>query len=207
MSDIRLRHTVVEREYEGLKVATAIKNILVSADAYLQAEQIGEIRHEYANGFVYVQAGASRNHNLIALNLASLLRAHLKGGPCRVYIADMKVRIKTLDLDLFYYPDVMVSCETVPPSHYYEGKPKLIVEVLSDTTRSKDHLEKLNAYSKIPSLLEYILIEQDSIFISIYRRTPTSFDVETLETGDSLQLQSLGIDVPVSEIYADIPGL
>jgi Uma2 family endonuclease len=79
---------------------------------------------------------ASRKHNLIALSLATRIKSHIKGKPCRTYISDMKLRIQTQGNDQFYYPDLMVSCDEDPPSEYYEDKPLLIIEVLSPTTET-----------------------------------------------------------------------
>jgi len=188
-------------------MATAFKDIRVSPEQYLEAEMNSEVRHEFANGFVVAQAGASRIHNLIAVTVSSILRAHLKGGSCRTYVSDMKVRINTQDLDLFYYPDVMISCDKNPVSEYYEDKPCVLIEILSDSTESKDRLEKLNAYSKLPSLQEYILISQHCVAIDIYRRSEGSFDLERLSDGDTLSIQSIGLEVLVKDLYEDVMGL
>lgn len=76
---------------------------------YLQMEESSSIKHEYIDGQVYVMAGASDPHVTIAGNLFALLRSHVRGSGCRVYIADMKARIESLNR--FYYPDVMVTCD------------------------------------------------------------------------------------------------
>lgn len=188
-------------------MATAIKNILLTPEQYLLEEQKGELRHEFANGFTYAQAGASRAHNLLAHTLSSQLRAHLKGGGCRTYISDMKVRIQTGELDLFYYPDVMVSCDPSPPHDYYEDKPCLLAEVLSDSTESKDRLEKLNAYTRLPSLQEYVLIAQDKVAVDIYRRRGDGFELERFQDGDTLNLHSVGLQLAIRDLYEDVLGL
>jgi Uma2 family endonuclease len=185
----------------------AIKSLLLTPEQYIRAEEQGECRHEYAGGFVYAQAGASRVHNLLALALATRLKIHLQGSPCRVYMADMKVRIKARDLDLFYYPDVMVSCDPHPPHEYYEDKPKLLAEILSDATESKDRLEKLNAYSRLPSLEEYVLVEQHRLSVDVYRRTSEGLELEKLDEGDALALHSVGLILSVHALYEDVLGL
>jgi Uma2 family endonuclease len=65
----------------------------LSEAGYLAGEMHSQVRHEYVDGHVYAMAGASKAHNTIALNLASRLRQHLRGTPCRAFIADMKVRV------------------------------------------------------------------------------------------------------------------
>ena len=81
---------------------------LTEAD-YLLGELASEIRHEYVDGEVFAMAGAGEAHNLIAGNIFAKLRGLVRGGPCRVYISDMKLRVKTWKA--YYYPDVMVTCD------------------------------------------------------------------------------------------------
>ena len=87
------------------------KVVSLSVAEYLAGELQSKERHEYLGGSVYAMAGASDTHNTISLNLASALRTHLRGGPCRVYMADLKLRLQISDEDVFYYPDVMVACD------------------------------------------------------------------------------------------------
>jgi Uma2 family endonuclease len=65
----------------------------ISEEDYLQGELLAETKHEYIYGEVYAMAGASENHNFLSLNMASELRNHLKGTPCRTFMADMKVKV------------------------------------------------------------------------------------------------------------------
>jgi Uma2 family endonuclease len=139
---------------------TENQDIRITAEAYLALENNSDIKHEFVSGYLYAKVGSSRAHNLLALAFASSIRSHLAGSGCRVYISDMKVYAKTREDEVFYYPDVMVSCDEQPPSEYYEKNPRLIVEVSSDSTESKDRLEKLNIYPKIESLQEYVLVSQ-----------------------------------------------
>ncbi len=81
----------------------------LSVADYLQLEVESPTKHEYSNGEVYAMAGASDTHVTIAGNLFALLRSHIRGSGCRVYIADMKARIEARNC--FYYPDVMVTCD------------------------------------------------------------------------------------------------
>ncbi len=81
----------------------------LSPEEYLAAEQESPIKHEYIQGQVYAMAGASDAHVTVSLNLATLLRNHLRGTGCRVYMADMKAQIESTNV--FYYPDVMVTCD------------------------------------------------------------------------------------------------
>lgn len=113
------------------------KLILLTVDEYLENEQTSHVRHEFIDGQIFAMVGTSKRHNLIAGSLYATIRAHLK-PPCQIYFADVKVRIE----NVFYYPDLLVSCTDNPESRYYETKPSLIIEVLSLSTEAKNRFEK-----------------------------------------------------------------
>ena len=81
---------------------------LMTLEEYLELEENSPIKHEYLDGHVYAMAGGTLDHGAIATNIITLLRSHLRGGPCRVYNSDVKVRIGHRR---FVYPDVSVSCD------------------------------------------------------------------------------------------------
>src|SRR5258708_22892540 len=87
------------------------KQDFLSVEDYLSGEEDGEVKHEYIAGDVYAMAGATSDHNLIGLNIAFAARSHLKGKPYKVFVFDLKVRLKIAQDDVFYYPDVMVGCD------------------------------------------------------------------------------------------------
>lgn len=178
------------------------EKLKISVEDYLQGELISDIKHEYINGEVYAMAGARRAHNIISMNLVALLHSHLRGTPCRVFSSDMKVGVLTAMDDIFYYPDVQVSCEK-HGHDLYNAEPKLIVEVLSDSTERKDRVEKFHAYRKLNSLEEYVLVAQDCLRVEIYRRR-SSWDVELLGEGHNFQLESVGLDLTVADVYQDV---
>ena len=172
----------------------------VSIDDYLCQEERGEIRHEYVKGVVYAMVGGTARHNLITSAIASALRLHLKGTPCNVFMSDMKVQTG----ESFYYPDVMVICKPVDPDSLYQTQPVLLVEVLSNSTESKDRLEKLVAYQAIPSLKEYILVSQDKVAIDIYRRDRDVWQLESLTYGDKIRLESVNYQAESETFYEDV---
>ncbi len=187
-------------------MALAPTKVSVTPEEYLRGELSSDVKHEYGNGYVVAMVGASRAHNLIALTVASEIKQHLKGKPCRTYISDMKVRIQTKGNDQFYYPDVMVSCDDNPPSEYYEDKPQLIIEVLSPSTETRDKLEKLAAYSRIPSLVEYFTIAQDRVEVGRYTMNDGQTILTQYQDGDSVEFTSIGLSMSVQAIYADVAG-
>jgi len=187
-------------------MSIANKDIRITTHAYLELEDKSEVKHEFVGGYIYAMVGASRAHNLIAHALSSTIRSHIAGSGCRVYISDMKLYAKTKEDEVFYYPDVMVSCDKNPISKYYEEKPKLIIEVLSESTESKDRLEKLNAYTKIATLQEYILVSQKKVNVDVYRKIKESWVLNTYTSGDTILLESISMNLKIKTIYSDALG-
>ena len=184
----------------------APKQIRVTAEEYLEGEKSADVKHEYSNGYVVAMVGASRSHNLIAGTLLTYIKQHLKGSPCRTYMSDMKVRIQSQGNDLFFYPDVMVSCDEQPPSEYYEDKPTLIIEVLSASTETRDKLDKLSAYSRIPTLIEYFTVAQDHVEVNRYIMSKGSAELVQYKDGDIVDFSSIGLKLAIKDIYADVAG-
>ncbi len=114
------------------------------------------------DGEIYAMAGASETHNTITHTLGSAIDNALK-GTCRVWQSAMKVVGKTNDNKPFaYYPDIMAACGENTDDPYYRTNPILIVEVLSSSTKRVDLQEKFDNYTQIPSLLEYVVVSQDT---------------------------------------------
>ncbi len=176
---------------------------LISVDDYLTGEQLSSIRHEYVDGRVYAMVGASDRHGLMALSIASALRSHLRGSPCQVFIADMKVRVESATEDKFYYPDVLVSCDADDRERYFRRAPCLIVEVLSDATERLDRGEKFHAFRRLESLQEYLLVSQERELVELFRRE-TDWESELHGPDDTIALRSVDLELPVAWVYEDI---
>jgi len=183
----------------------ALPQSFLSPEAYLQLEQQSQTKQEYINGAVYAMAGASDAHVTIAGNLFARLLNHLRGGDCRVYIADMKVRI--LDRNCFYYPDVMVTRNPQDQTtSTYKQFPKLIVEVLSDSTEAFDRGDKFADYQTLESLEEYVLINTGHQRIECFRRDSGGrWLLQTYtETTPWFELQSVDFADSLATIYEDV---
>ncbi len=178
------------------------EQLKISVDDYLQGELVSDIKYEYINGDVYAMAGVKRAHNIISMNLSILLGNHLKELPCQVYGSDMKVGILTKTDEYFYYPDIHVSCEK-GDNELYNFEPKLIIEVLSDSTERRDRAEKFRDYRKLKSLQEYVLVAQDSLRVEIYRRAE-NWDLVLLTKNDEFCLNSIDLCLNVSELYENV---
>ena len=177
----------------------------LSVEDYLAGEAEAEQRHEYIDGRVYAMTGASRQHGLIVSNLVAGLRPLVRGRGCQLFSNDMKVRLRIAGQDIFYYPDLLLSCAADDRETYYCTKPCAIVEVLSESTGRIDRREKFLAYTTLPSLHDYLLVSQTRREVWHYRRA-RDWAEEVLTDGD-LALECLGIGLPIESIYEEIEGL
>ena len=177
---------------------------LTLPEDYLSCEQHSFIKHEYINGAVYAMAGASEIHNLLAGNIFFHLFRHLRGSPCKVFMSDMKVQIKTASTECFYYPDIVVSCDTTDNHEYYKVKPVVIVEVLSDSTSRTDRGEKFYNYRQLNSLQEYLLVEQNQRYVEVYARAN---QWQVMASPEIVTLKALDLTLSLDEVYERVSNL
>lgn len=181
----------------------------LSRDEYFQLEAQSPVKHEYIDGKAYAMAGASDSHVTIALNLAALLRNHVRKLNCRAYISDMKASIDSCNR--FYYPDVMVTCDPRDQENSdYKRFPKLIVEVLFKSTEAFDRGDKFMDYQTLESLEEYVLINTRHQRVECFRRSkigdePSLWTLEsyTPETENFL-LTSVNFSGTFVDLYEDV---
>ncbi len=175
----------------------------MTADDYLAGETHSPIRHEYVAGEVFAMAGATEEPATIALNFAALLRNQVRGGPCRVYIADMKLRVAAADA--FFYPDVFVTCDprdVIEP--LAKRHPSLICEVLSESTEAYDRGGKFAAYRTLDSLSEYLLIDSRRRSVEVFRRQPGGWLLAPVAPDGALELICLDFRCAVDALYEDV---
>ena len=177
-----------------------------SPEDYLAWENIQESRNEYVAGEVFAMVGARDAHVTITGNLFALLRDHLRGGRCRVFFTDMKLRVESANC--FFYPDVFVTCDErdrTPERAYFKSHAVLVAEVLSDSTVAFDRGRKFAFYRELQSLREYVLIDPDAHNVEIFRRDPTDHWVlYPFGPGSEVELASVGLRTPIGAIYEDV---
>ena len=171
---------------------------------YFAWEPEQPVKHEYVAGEVFAQAGARQNHVVVAGNCFAALRQRLRGTPCRAYISDMQLEVA--QADAVFYPDVMVSCHPEDlAAERVLHHPRVIVEVLSDSTVAYDRGGKFAAYRMLESLQEYVLIDPERRSLEIFRRLPSNDWL--LATGDSaraLVLAALETEIGFDEVFEDV---
>jgi Uma2 family endonuclease len=176
---------------------------LKSVEDYLALDRSSfETRYEFIDGHVYMLAGGTLDHSTIKINITSLLRSLIHGGPCRVYDSDARVR---LSQKRYVYPDVSVSCDsrdrgTIDTVQY----PCLIIEVLSTSTEAYDRGKKFSYYRACPTIEEYVLVDTQQQSVEVYRREQDFWKLYPFGPGDQVVLASLGVRFPIAAIYEDV---
>ena len=177
----------------------------ITVDEYLAGELISEVKHEYVDGEVYAMAGASRAHITLVGNAYLALRTRLAGTPCTPYFSDLKVRLAIRGKEIFYYPDVVVGCDPRDNDSHSLRFPKFIIEVLSPATSRFDRQEKLLNYATIPSLEEYLLVDQDVAQVTLFRGR-SEWMGEVITGLDSVvHLESMDLKITLRQLYEGVP--
>lgn len=176
----------------------------ITPEEYLALERQAEYKSEYYDGEIFAMTGASRKHNLIALNIGAELRNQLKGRACEAYSSDMRVHVPATSL--YTYPDVAIVCGAAQFADEFVDtllNPVLLVEVLSKSTARYDRTGKFSDYRSIPSFAEYLRVAQDEHRVEHYARQPDArwLLTEYRTLADVVQLDSIQCSQSLKEIY------
>ncbi|MHB8814044.1 MAG: Uma2 family endonuclease [Steroidobacteraceae bacterium] len=198
---------VEESRYRSLHVREAQAEYLseepvfMTWEEYLTFEERSPHRHEYINGTVYAMSGASLAHNQIAQELVVAFRSHLRGGPCRPFLLEAKLEIRTGNDQIMYYPDVMVSCRPEDRTDQVVRNPRLVVEILSRSTQHIDRREKAMTYQRVEAIEEYVLIGQDQPRVIIHRRAEGWRPMLYSSMDARVEFRSIGLQMPLAQMY------
>jgi Uma2 family endonuclease len=161
-----------------------------------------EHRYEYVDGYVYMMAGGTVNHDTIKSNIERILWGLLRGQKCRTYSFDMKVFVSETR---YYHPDVTVSCD--PRNRGMQKTvqaPRLVVEVLSPSTETTDRRRKLRDHLACPTIEKYLLVDSRSVTIEVYRKEGQKWVYEMLKDDGLVALTSIGIHFSLLAAYEDV---
>jgi Uma2 family endonuclease len=183
-------------------MSTVKKDSRISVAEYLAGEIDSPVKHEYVSGSVHSMVGARNAHNLISTNALVVLGGSLRGKPCRPFNSDTKIRLRLASEVRFYYPDVSIICRQNPQKDTFQDEPSVILEVLSQQTRRIDEGEKKDAYLNVPSLMVYLLVEQETPAVVVWRRSERGFVREIYQGMDSVvPLPEIDTELPLSQLY------
>lgn len=178
----------------------------LSIEDYLNGELHSQTKYEYVDGRVYAMAGGTNVHNRIASRVLGALYQQLANSPCEPLNSDTKVRVQRQERNCFYYPDVLVVCQSNPDEDTYQDQPVVIVEVISESTRRADEGEKCENYLTIPSLRVYVLLEQERCAAKTYVRGDDGefHEMHYTEADSIIKLDSIAAELHFTDIYAGI---
>jgi Uma2 family endonuclease len=168
---------------------------------YLGFEVSSNVKHEFLDGQIYAMAGGTPEHAALAAAVITLLGPQLRGGECRPYNSDLRVRTPT---GLTTYPDVTVVCgprtiDAVDPLAV--TNPALIVEVLSRSTEEYDSGDKFEHYKAFLSLREYVLVSHREHSVEVRSRSEDGWRTTVVQEGAAAEL-SIGVKLDIAELYA-----
>lgn len=176
----------------------------LTREEFIAWESTQNEKHDFWRGEVFSMVGARRIHVVIALNIAARLKDHLRGSGCQAFISDMQLEVEAADA--VFYPDVFVSCDPADlKAERVLHHPKVIIEVLSETTAAYDRGDRFAAYRPLPSLQEFVLIDPDTRRIDLFRRTPENdWLLATRDAERGLILPSLDFEMPHAAVFEDV---
>lgn len=182
----------------------ALSRPKLTLDGFLAWENEQPTRNFFYRGVVFAMVGVRQAHAHVTLNIGTALKTALRGTSCHAFVADMKLRIDAADA--VFYPDVMVGCDPrdrATPLHL--SHPKLIVEVLSDSTAAFDRGEKFVACRRIDTLAEYALVDIDARRVEVFRRNAEGLWVLHEFVGaQPVEFASVGVAIPVDVLYENV---
>ena len=179
-----------------------------SHQQYLELEDQNETRSEYHDGEIFAMAGGTEGHSRIAGNLIREAGNAIFDRECSVFEGNLKIRIEAANSTV--YPDAMIVCD---PIQYHQDRkdiitnPTIVFEVLSEGTAGYDRGGKFRKYQQLPSLKEYVLIEQSEAQVDLFRKSDSG--LWTLHSWAGLEgaveCRSLAIRLPLNGIYHRVP--
>ncbi len=189
---------------------TSLLERTYTIEEYLEKETASVEKHEFHNGKITPVSGASFIHNAIAVNVLTALKIATRLSNRVYYVSNSNTKVWIPAITRFVYPDALVV--SGKPA-YYEGRrdtitnPRLVVEILSPGTQKKDRTSKFDLYRTLPSLEEYVLIDQNQPIISTFS-APRAWQ-ETLVQGMDQQVDLISIDVVLSlaDVYEGVDEL
>lgn len=203
VEDEQNREAEASRVEEPRAAYPLARSGLLTLEEYDALEEQSPVRHEFINGVTYAMTGASAPHNRVAGNLFAAFHAHLRGGPCWAFMSDMQLYIKNDTDEIAYYPDVMVACDRERWMDNKVRDPKLVIEVLSPSTREIDRREKSLNYRRLASIEEYVTAAQDEHKLTIHRRSDR-WRPDLVAGPDAVaEFRSIGLSLALAQIYED----
>jgi Uma2 family endonuclease len=191
-----------------MAVSIAERHHSFSFEEYADVAERSPIRVEHWEGAILDMSGGSPRHSAICSNLARILGAQLRGVPCRVF--DANLRVRSIAANRATYADVTVVCgplELDPADKTRQTvlNPRVLIEVQSLSTESDDHGPKLDCYKMIATVQAVILIAQDRTQVIVHERQGDGSFAESAHDDGAIELRAINCTLPIAEVYEDLP--
>jgi Uma2 family endonuclease len=174
----------------------------ISVEEYIQLELKSERRHEFINGQLIEMPGEKAINNKIAGFIYIFLMNHLFSRGYEVFNHDVK--LSNVEGNKYFYPGVFATKEPASEKNQYiKYEPEIIVEVISPTTHITDTVDKYIAYTAIPTLKYYLIVEPETIYVTLFSKNAEGKweAMSYMRSNDVLPLPQLGIELPLNEVY------
>ena len=170
---------------------------------FLEWENARPDRHEFYRGETFAMVGGTARHNRVIVNLTRRIDAHLDGTPCRVFAENMKVQLADEGI---LYPDLMVACGGAGSGdEQVITNPKLVIEVLSPSTKGYDQRDKFILYRSLASLREYVLIDPDVRRVEVFTLADAGSWLLTDQTeAGALTLRTVDLALPFEQVFKGV---
>jgi len=196
-----VRERALDYQYGGKKV---------SYEEFMEIYEKSDLRMEFINGEIYLLSSPNIGHQRILGRLYVAFNEYFEDKVCEVFLAPFDVHFRKKDIkepDVMQ-PDLLVACDlegNINEKGKYMGTPTLVIEILSDNTRSKDMVEKLNTYM-LSGVKEYWIIDPKQEQIVIYSFNNNEIDrFKFFEKGSIAQSFIFdGLALNVSELFLNI---
>lgn len=173
----------------------------LTEEEYLKSEPYSEIRHEYIDGYAYEMADSKFSHHYIKNNLLMAIGNSLELKKFyHVFASGFRVKVGSN----YFYPDIVVDCSNLSSDSIFTETPTAIVEIIAKATRKTDKVIKRYAYTSIPTLKEYMLVEQDFVEVEFWRRYGQHWELSVYYLGDSITFESIALTLTVEDIYDSV---
>ena len=187
--------------------ATPVKPPKMTAQEYFAWEDKQLERHVFYEGEIFSMAGGSDDHNTASLNIASAIKTHLRGTPCRTFMSDMRVELA--ENSHYCYPDVFVTCDprdATPGASHLKKHLNLLVEILLPSTSEYDLGRKFEQYRNMPSVQEVLFVDTTRRSVELYQRTQDSAQwlLMPAPAGGGVHLKSIDMALSAATVFESI---
>ena len=175
-----------------------------TADEFFAWQERQPERYELVGGQpVRLMTGVRSGHDIIVVNLVGELRQQLRGSGCRPFTGEWG--IETIPGQI-RRPDVGADCGPFTPQAFTASAPRLVVDVLSPSTRDFDTFGKVEEYKRVDAIDYILLVEPNAPEVVLWSRgEDRGWAPRTVEGRDAtVPLPALGIELAMAEIYEGV---